>query len=310
MLEEVRQYVRGLDLVLEHVCESRFDDLSRVIRPRRRPLRKIDRVRCGTAAMPCSLTRFESVMSNIAFPRWLGNTSGLPLVIVGLRTVRENRRPLVLRLQYFLAHGLNSRMGRPRLGGLLKLLEVEWAGFLVGGSVMGEEGRGRRGVLRPSFEAPPGRVVNRGGRVGRKSLPPAGAAQVRGRSFDGAGGHRVDHQIVRAVLASRLARCRGQRPPPRALIVLAIRERHRGQIERWRTFTVRRGRNHRSRHCGHSRIHRFRLCVTVLQRLAVHRMRRAAVCHTASCRWPGSTIACAISGRSVSRMSSQGARST
>ena len=54
-------------------------------------------------------------------------------------------------------------------------------------------------VLRALFEAPAGRLVNRGGRVGRKSLPPAGAAQVRRRSFDGGGGHRVDHQIVRAV---------------------------------------------------------------------------------------------------------------
>ena len=33
--------------------------------------------------------------------------------------------------------------------------------------------------LRRSLEAPPGRVVNRGGWVGRKSLPPAGAGQVR-----------------------------------------------------------------------------------------------------------------------------------
>ena len=74
----------------------------------------------------------------------------------------------------------------------------------------------------------------------RKSLPPAGAAQVRGRSFDGGGGHRVDHQIIRAVLASRFMRCRGQRPSPWALIFQAMRERHRGQIERWRTVAVRR----------------------------------------------------------------------
>ena len=57
----------------------------------------------------------------------------------------------------------------------------------------GGKGRGRRCVRRPLFEAPPGRVVNRGGWVGRKSLPPAGAEQIRGRSFDRAGGRRVDH---------------------------------------------------------------------------------------------------------------------
>lgn len=55
------------------------------------------------------------------------------------------------------------------------------------------------------LEAPRGRVVNRGGRMGRESLPACGAEQVRGGSFDGAGGHRVDHQIVRPVLAGRLA---------------------------------------------------------------------------------------------------------
>ena len=233
--------VRGRDLVLEHMCESRFDDGSRMSRPGHRPLRKVDRVRCGTAAMPCSLTSFESVMSDIAVPRGLGNISGVRFVIVGLRAVWQNRRPLVLRLQYFLAHWLIARMRRARVEGLLQLLEVEWAGFLVGGSFRGEEGRGRPGVLRLLFEAPPGRVVNKGGRVGRKSLPPAGAAQVRGRSLDGAGGHRrVDHRIVRAVSASRLARWRGQRPSPWALILQAIRERHRGQMERWRTLAVRR----------------------------------------------------------------------
>ena len=43
------------------------------------------------------------------------------------------------------------------------------------------------GPCSRKIEAPPGRVVNRGGRVGRKSLPPAGALQVRGWSADGAG---------------------------------------------------------------------------------------------------------------------------
>ena len=36
---------------------------------------KLDRKPCGMAAMPCSLTSFESVMSESAFPRRLGNTS-------------------------------------------------------------------------------------------------------------------------------------------------------------------------------------------------------------------------------------------
>ena len=172
-----------------------------------------------------------------------------------------------------------------------------------------ETGFGRACVLRLLFEAPPRRVGNRGGRVGRKSFPPAGAAQVRGPSFVGAGGHRVDHQIVRAVLANGLARGRAQRSFPSVLILQAMRERHCGQIERWRTFAVRHWRDHRSRHRGHSPIRRLRLCVTVLPRFAVHPMRRAPVCHVASCGWPGPTIACVISCRSMSRMSSQGVRS-
>ena len=39
---------------------------------------KLDRKPCGMAAMPCSLTSFESVMSESAFPRRLGNTSPTP----------------------------------------------------------------------------------------------------------------------------------------------------------------------------------------------------------------------------------------
>ena len=38
----------------------------------------------------------------------------------------------------------------------------------------GKEGRGRGCGVRPLSEAPPGRVVNRGGRVGQKNFPPAG----------------------------------------------------------------------------------------------------------------------------------------
>ena len=108
------------------------------------------------------------------------------------------------------------------------------------GGFSGEEGGGCPCAVHPSFEAPAGRAVKRGGWVGRKSLPPAGAAQVRGPSFDGATGHRVDHQIAGAILASRLARCRGQRPSPWALILQATGELRRGQIERWRTLAVRR----------------------------------------------------------------------
>ena len=75
---------------------------------------------------------------------------------------------------------------------------------------------------------------------GRSGSLSVDAVRVRERSFHGACGHRVDHQIVRAVLASRFVRCRGQRPSPWALILHAMRERHRGQIERWRTVAVRR----------------------------------------------------------------------
>ena len=38
-------------------------------------------------------------------------------------------------------------------------------------------------VLRPLFEASAGRVVNGVGRVGRKSVPPAGVVRIRGRSL-------------------------------------------------------------------------------------------------------------------------------
>ena len=113
-----------------------------------------------------------------------------------------------------------------------------------------ENGLGHPCALGPLLKASAGRVVNWGGWVGRKSLPPAGAAQVRGRLSGGAGSHRVDHRIVRAVLASRFARCRGQRPSPWALMRQAMRERRRGQIERWCTFAVMRWRNHRSRYRG------------------------------------------------------------
>ena len=83
--------------------------------------------------------------------------------------------------------------------------------------------------------------VSSSGWVGGSKEPPArGGVQVRGRSFNGAGGQRVDHQIGRAVLASRLARCHGQRPSPWALILQAMCEPRRGQIERWRTLAVRR----------------------------------------------------------------------
>lgn len=71
----------------------------------------------------------------------------------------------------------------------------------------------------------------------------------------------VDHQIVLAVLASPVAGCGGQRRARRALILQAMRERERGQVERW----------HTSRHQAltqppvsapeHFRIHRFRLWV-------------------------------------------------
>lgn len=95
----------------------------------------------------------------------------------------------------------------------------------------------RRGE-RTNWRFPLGRVVNRGGRVGRKSLAPAGAEQ----SADGRSTVRV---AIGSIIGSyeqcwqsRLARCYGQRPAPRALILQAMRERLRGQIERWRTLRV------------------------------------------------------------------------
>ena len=95
---------------------------------------------------------------------------------------------------------------------------------------------------------------------------------------------------------SRLARCRGQRPSPWALIFRGMRERHRGTDRASAYFLRRRWRKHRSRHRGSFPIQRFRLWVTVLQRFAVRRMRRATVCHSASCPWPDPTIACATRG--------------
>ena len=50
---------------------------------------KLDRKPCGMAAMPCSLTSFESVMSESAFPRRLGNTSPTP----SLSPPRAGSRP-------------------------------------------------------------------------------------------------------------------------------------------------------------------------------------------------------------------------
>ena len=50
-------------------------------------------------------------------------------------------------------------------------------------------------------------------------------------------------------------------------------------------------------------------CGVGLQRFGVQPMRRLAVCHTASCPWPGPTTVCAISCGSVSGMSLQVARS-
>ena len=132
--------------------------------------------------------------------------------------------------------------------------------------------RGRPSGLRLSFEAPSGRVV-KGWVGGPKEPAVCGAAQVLGRSFGVAGGHQIDHQLVRAVLASRLARYRGQRSYPGALILPAMRGRHRGQIERQRAIAVRRWRSHRPQHPGHFPIRGFRLRVTVLQRVAVHPMR-------------------------------------
>ena len=107
------------------------------------------------------------------------------------------------------------------------LLQAQVAVFRGSAVSGGRRVAGAR-VLRPLLEAPPICVVNRGGRVGRKSFPPAGAAPVRGRSLDGGGGHRVDHQIGRAVLARRLARCRGQRSSPWVLILQVMREPRRG----------------------------------------------------------------------------------
>ncbi len=88
-----------------------------------------------------------------------------------------------------------------------------------------------RYVLGPLFELP--LVVSSTGVGGwaEKASRPRG----RSKSADGRLTVQVSHRIVRAVLASRLARCYGPRPGPRALTLQAMRERHRRQIERWRT---------------------------------------------------------------------------
>ena len=149
-----------------------------------------------------------------------------------------------------------------------------------------------------------------GGWVAR-AFPPAGAAQIRGRSLGGGGGRRVDHQIAGAVLASRFARCRGPAAfpvgvdSPRRCATGAADKSSVGALSPSGVDgTTGPGTE------GHSHIHRFRLCVTVLQRFAVHPARCAAVRRTASCAWPGPTIACALGGAGRDELESNAAHAT
>ena len=56
--------------------------------------------------------------------------------------------------------------------------------------------------LRRSVEAPPVRVVNRAGGWGERTYRPRGRGRSADPRFSGAGGNRIDHRIVGAVLAS------------------------------------------------------------------------------------------------------------
>ena len=84
--------------------------------------------------------------------------------------------------------GVASARRRRSVSALLRARIAVLPGSAVSG---GTRVAGADVLLGPLFEAPTGRVVDRGGWVGRKRLPPAGVAQVRGRSLDGAGGHRA-----------------------------------------------------------------------------------------------------------------------
>lgn len=111
--------------------------------------------------------------------------------------------------------------------------------FRAAGGSRGERGRGRRRVLRRMFEAPLG-VSSRGGRVGRKKPPAHGGGPGRRAVVDGAGGHRVDHQIARAVLQAGLCVAAVSDLARGRLFSKAMRKRHRGQIACWRNLAVRR----------------------------------------------------------------------
>ena len=84
------------------------------------------------------------------------------------------------------------------------LLEVQAAVFRVSKSSGGKEGRGGRSGLRPSLDAPAGRVVNR---VGEESRPPAGTARVGGVLVSG----RMNGQCT-AVAARQYATSRWRIP--------------------------------------------------------------------------------------------------
>ena len=152
---------------------------------------------------------------------WFNSMQNRPLRmnIGDMKNAKAARLSMSARKTYL--HDLRTVVGDSNGARTLKFHVPPWhsdqlvgrSGLAIGRALnskpcFGGEGCRLPRVLRPLVDAPRGRVVNRGGRAGRKRLAPAGAAQVRGRSFDGAGSHRFDHRIVRAVLASRVARRR------------------------------------------------------------------------------------------------------
>ena len=147
--------------------------------------------------------------------------SGFAQPLAGQFSLFERRRPLMDDWMHYLSgqrgrlpgHAAGAEDSRRRdrgRAGLRAAVPSRKRRALVAEGFRGKESRAPM-CSPPVVRGSPGRVVNRGGWVGRKSLPPAGAAQVRGRSSDGAGDHRVDHQIARAVLqvGSRVAAVSG-----------------------------------------------------------------------------------------------------
>ena len=150
-------------------------------------------------------------------PSTRAGAAGDELAEGGFRQPQEGAHDAQNRLHG--ARSLRHRAGRfAGYGAVVQGAGIRWAA-----------GSGWR--CRQLFEAPAGRVVDRGGRVGRSSLPPAGWCGSAGgrRWLRWPSSRSSDRTSSRA---RRLARCRGQRFSPWAQILQVMRERRRGRIER------------------------------------------------------------------------------